>query len=460
MAATSTDAPNPTRPPDPVPRRPAPPGPDLPGPRAPGWWQTAHFLARPTAFFEHHGRRHGDMFFVRLQGLATGKMVVVADPALIEQVFKGDPETLRAGEAAYTTIEPIGGPNSLLVLDAPKHLEDRRLMLPPFHGERMRSYADIMAEEADRSLAGWPVGTPFALRPRMADITLDVIMRAVFGLERDARYEELRRALVAMVENDTAVSTGLMVPALRRDMGPWRGWNAFQAAIADADELIYDEIRRRRAEPDLDAREDILSMLIAGRRRDGSQMDDHELRDELVTMLLAGHETTATGLAWTFELLFRHPGAMARLREGLATGDDAYLEAVVYEALRVRPVIPFVVRVLRQPMELGGHLLPPGVTVVPAIHLVHRRPDLYPQPGAFRPERFLDRKPGTYEWLPFGGGMRRCLGASFALFEMKAVLRRILTQAELEPASARQERIKRRAFTLVPDRGTPAIRRG
>ena len=400
------------------------------------------------------------MFFVPLQGLASGQMVVVADPVLIEQVFKGDPEALRAGEAAYTTIEPIGGPNSLLVLDAPKHLEDRRLMLPPFHGERMRSYADIMAEEADRSLADWPFGTPFALRPRMADITLDVIMRAVFGLERDARYQELRRALVAMVDNDTAVSTALMVPALRRDVGPWRGWNAFQAAIAHSDTLIYDEIRRRRAEPDLDAREDILSMLIAGRRRDGSQMDDRELRDELVTMLLAGHETTATGLAWTFELLFRHPGAMARLREELAAGDDAYLEAVVYEALRVRPVVPFVVRVLRQPMELGGHLLPPGVTVLPAIHLVHRRPDLYPEPGAFRPERFLDRKPGTYEWLPFGGGTRRCLGASFALFEMKAVLRRILTQAELVPASTRQERIKRRAFTLVPDRGTPAIRRG
>jgi cytochrome P450 len=442
------------------PERPAAaPAGDLPGSRAPGWWQTAHFLARPTAFLERHGRRHGDMFSIRLQGLATGRMVVVTDPALIEQVFKGDPEALRAGEAAYTTIEPIGGPNSLLVLDAPKHLEDRRLMLPPFHGERMRSYAGIMAEEADRSLADWPVGTPFALRPRMADITLDVIMRAVFGLERDARYQELRSALIAMVENDTAVSTGLMVPALRRDVGPWRGWNAFRAAIAHADTLIYDEIRRRRAEPNLDAREDILSMLIAGRRRDGSQMDDGELRDELVTMLLAGHETTATGLAWTFELLFRHPGAMARLREELATGDDSYLEAVVHEALRIRPVIPFVVRVLRQPMELGGYLLEPGVTVVPAIHLVHRRQDLYPEPGAFRPERFLGRKPGTYEWLPFGGGMRRCLGASFALFEMKTVLRRILTQAELVPASPRQERIKRRAFTLVPEHGTPAIRR-
>jgi cytochrome P450 family 135 len=440
--------------------QPAAPSSDrLPGPRSPGWWQTAHFLARPTAFFEHHGRRHGDMFFVRLQGLATGKMVVVSEPALIEEVFKGDPDDLRAGEAARTTIEPIGGPNSLLVLDAPKHLEDRRLMLPPFHGERMRSYADIMAEETERSLASWPVDTPFPLRPRMADITLDVIMRAVFGLERDDRYHELRRALVAMVANDRAVSTALMVPALRRDAGPWRGWQAFQTAIARADALIYDEIARRRTAPDLDAREDILSMLLVARRRDGTAMTDRELRDELVTMLLAGHETTATGLAWTFELLFRHPEAMARLRSELATGDDAYLDAVVYEALRVRPVIPFVVRVLKRPMELGGHLLPAGVTVVPAIHLVHRRPDLYPEPAAFRPERFLGRKPGTYEWLPFGGGMRRCLGASFAQFEMAVVVRRILAQAELAPASPRPERIKRRAFTLVPDRGAPAILR-
>lgn len=452
---TSTAAPGPQR----SEARPGRGGaPRPPGPDAPGWWQTAHFLARPTAFLERHRARYGDVFAAHLQGLATGQMVIVSDPALIEQVFKADSDVLRAGEGAYRTLEPIAGPNSLLVLDGQRHLEDRRLMLPPFHGERMRSYERVMSEETDRSLARWPRGQAFSLRPQMAEITLDVIMRAVFGLERGERYEKLRAALLEIVQSDTTVNVALMVPALRRDVGPWRGWSAFREAIARADELLYAEIARRRS-ADLRQREDILSMLILARRRDGSRMTDHELRDELVTLLLAGHETTATGLAWTFELLFRHPRAIDRLREGLAAGEERYLDAVVHESLRVRPVIPFVVRVLRQPIELGGYELPSGVTIVPAIHLVHRRDDLYPQPWAFRPERFLDRKPGTYEWMPFGGGMRRCLGASFAMFEMKVVLRRILTQAELAPASRRPEPMRRRAFTLIPAHGTLAVRR-
>lgn len=422
---------------------------ELPGPTSPGWWQTAHFLARPTVFLERHRARYGDVFAARLQGLATGRMVIVSDPALIEEVFKGDPYALRAGEGAYTTIEPVGGPNSLLVLDAPKHLEDRRLMLPPFHGERMRAYADVMVEEAERSLARWPVGQPFPLRPHMAGITLDVIMRAVFGLDRGERYERLRAALLEMVESDTAVSLALMVPALRRDVGPWRGWSAFRQAIARADVLLYDEIARRRASDELSEREDILSMLILAQRRDGSRMDDRELRDELVTLLVAGHETTATALAWTFERLVRHPDVLARVRA--ENGD--YLDAVIKETLRLRPILPIVVRRLAAPFQVAGHELPAGVAVTPCIYLMHRRPDVYPEPLAFRPERFLERPAGTYTWIPFGGGVRRCLGASFALFEMKQVLSTILPQVELRSAPGQGERIVRRAITYVPEHG-------
>lgn len=414
---------------------------------------------RPTVFLERNWRRYGDVFAASFRGLGTGQMVIVADPALIEQIFKGDPDLLRAGEAAYNTIEPIGGSNSLLVLDAPKHIEDRKLMLPPFHGDRMRAYASIMVEETERSLAAWPVDDPFPLRPKMAGIALDVIMRAAFGLTRGQRYDELRRALLSLVENDTALSVSLMVPWLRRDFGPWRAWSAIQRALARVDELLYREIADRRSVNDLQDREDILSMLVLARRKDGTHLTDQELRDELMTLLLAGHETTATGLAWTFELLFRHPQVMARLLESLGSGDETYLEAVINETLRVRPVIPFVVRVVRESMQLGEYVLDRNVTVVPAVHLVHRREDLYPEPWAFRPERFLDRKPGTYEWLPFGGGTRRCIGASFALFEMRTVLRTVLSQTALVAARPQREQMRRRAFTLVPEHGTLAIRR-
>lgn len=431
----------------------------VPGSRAPGWVQTADFLRSPTSFLERNRRRYGDIFSARLHGLATGRMVMVADPKLIEEVFKADPYMLKAGEAAYTTIAPIGGPNSLLVLDAPEHLEDRRLLLPPLHGERLRAYADVIAEETDRSVATWPIGTPFPMRRPMADITLDVIMRAVFGLERGGRYDALRQALVDSTSGETAISLGLMVPAFRRDLGPFRAWSEFEAAVARTDALLYAEIADRRKTDDLEQRPDILSMLILARRKNGTPMTDHELRDELVTLLLAGHETTATGLSWTMELLYRHPAVLAKLRASVAAGDEEYLDAVIHEALRVRPVIPFVFRVLTRPIQLGGYALDAGVTVVPAVHLVHRREDLYPRSAEFRPERFLGRSPGTYEWLPFGGGTRRCIGASFALMEMRVVLQRVLAQTMLEPAGKRPEKTRRRAFTLVPARGAMTIRR-
>ncbi|MGK2877455.1 MAG: cytochrome P450 [Solirubrobacterales bacterium] len=432
---------------------------NVPGPGGPRWLQTVHFLARPTSFLERNQRKHGDTFAGHLAGLGRGRMIVVSDPATIEEVFKSDPYVLQAGRAAAGTITPIAGSNSLLVLDAPKHLEDRRLMSPPFHGERMRTYESVMVEETHRSMAGWPHGEPFELREKMADITLDVILRAVFGMERSAAYDELRAALLAMVQNDSAVSLGLMVPGLRRDIGPWRKWSAFERAVEHGNTLIFAEIARRRESDEISDRVDILSMLMEADREDGSKMSDQELRDELITLLLAGHETTSTGMAWTFELLFRHPEAMEKLRASIQDGESDYLEAVIYESLRLRTVIPFVARVVSQPTTIGGYDLEIGDTVVPAVHLVHRRADIYPDPESFRPERFLNTKPGTYEWIPFGGGMRRCIGASFATFEMKTLIREILTHTELAPASSRPERVRRRAFTLVPNHGTMTIQR-
>lgn len=428
--------------------------------RLPALAQTAWFLKSPHGFLEDNAQRLGPVFRARILGFGSGDFAFVSDPALIERVFTHRGSNLLAGRAAYTTIEPVGGANSLLVLDPPRHLEERKLMLPAFHGDRMRSYRDVIAEETRRSIASWPSGVPFPLRPRFAEIALDVIMRAVFGLARGPNYSDLRAALLSVVENDRMISLALMLPAIRRDVGPWRSWSNFRRQIRAADHLIFREIEERWNDPDLASRDDILSMLLLARRDDGSALTMEELRDELVTMLLAGHETTATALAWTFDQLFHNPHVLEELQANVASGapDPALIDAVIYEALRVRPVIPFVVRTLTEPWELAGFELPAGCTVAPAIYAVHRDPRVYPDPGRFDPTRFLERRPGTYEWLPFGGGTRRCIGASFALFEMRTVLETVLAETTLRPNSDRPERIRRRAFMLVPAHGTPAVR--
>lgn len=430
----------------------------LPWVGSPSWVQTAQFLARPDLFLERNWRRHGDVFGARIKGFGTGRQVVIADPKLIEQVFRGSPRVLRLGEVAKGPVIPLAGPNSLLALDAPVHLAHRKVLNPPFHGKRMQAYAGIMAEAADRSLAEWPRARPFPLRPRFADITMDVIMRAVFGIEAGSRHEELSAALLKMISSNLPLSLALTFPALRRDFGPVRAWSQMLRAKARADALIYDEIATRRRVEDLEEREDILSMLLMARFEDGTPMSDEEIHDELVTMLLAGHETTATALAWTFDLLLHHPEVLARLREELAAGDESYLDAVVNESLRVRPVVATSQRVVSEPLEIDGYRFGAGLTILSAIWLVHRRPDLYPDPLEFRPERFLGVRPPTYEWIPFGGGVRRCIGANFAPMEMKVVVKQILTQAELAPARAELERPRNRVVLLAPRHGTMAIR--
>jgi cytochrome P450 len=308
------------------------------------------------------------------------------------------------------------GERSVLLLDGAEHLRQRKLLLPPFHGERMRAYEQVMVEAADRTIDSWPVGTEFTMLPSMQALTLDVILRAVFGVTDEARSAELKRRLRAMIE-PVASRAGvllLVVSGGRRGSGAGEDFARKRRAV---DELIYEEIAARRGAADLAQREDVLSMLVLARDEGGSPMTDGELRDELLTLLVAGHETTATSLAWAFELLLRNPGVLGRLRESLASGEDAYLGAVVKETLRIRPVILGIGRVVRgdEPFEVGGWPIPPGVEINPSIAAVHRRADRYPEAREFRPERFLGPEaPDTYTWLPFGGGTRRCLGASFA----------------------------------------------
>jgi cytochrome P450 len=415
-----------------------------PGPKQPMLVQTLGWVTRPGPYLERLRDRYGDAFTLRIHN--EGTWVMMSDPAAVKQVFTGDAAVLRAGEA-NGVLAPMVGRSSVLTLDGREHLAQRKLLLPPFHGERMKAYGDLMTQVAEAEVATWPAGEAVAARPRMQHLTLEIIMRAIFGLSEPAALDRLRSALTAMLDWTLDPSRlaifvvlgphGLVkLPSYRRVMGR-------------VDDVIYDEIERRRAAGDLDERADILSMLLSARHDDGTPMTDRELRDELMTLLVAGHETTATALSWALERLARHPDAWERLR----SGDEAYLDAVIKETLRLRPVLPIVVRRLKAPMEIGGYELPAGVSVAPCIYLVHRRPDVYPDPMAFRPERFLEQPAGTYTWIPFGGGVRRCLGAAFAQFEMATVLRVLAARrASLAADGAPPERVARRSITLVPAR--------
>jgi cytochrome P450 len=419
-----------------------------PGPRWPTPLTTLGWMARPFPFVERCRDRYGDTFTLRIAREAP--WVFVSHPDAVKQVFTGDPRLLHAGEA-NGILRPILGHHSVLLLDDDRHMAQRKLMLPAFHGERMQRYGDVMTAIAEREIASWPRGGDLELAPRMQALTLEVILRAIFGVDEGERLDRLRAALRTAMEfaTDPKTVAGLILRGYERAERHPR----LRAALDPVDALLADEIHRRREAPDLGERDDILSLLVQARHEDGSPMTDTELRDELMTLLVAGHETTATGLAWALERLVRHPAALERLREEVLAGDEEYLDAVVKETLRLRPVLAIVLRKLMAPMEIAGHRLPAGVNVVPCIYLMHRREDIYPDPRAFRPERFLERPAGTYTWIPFGGGVRRCLGASFALFEMKTVLAAVVRGAGLRPADPAPERTRRRAITHAPARG-------
>jgi cytochrome P450 family 135 len=416
-----------------------------PGPRTPRAVQSAGWLLRPGPWLTRLRDRYGPTFTIRIAN--EPDWVMLTDHEDVRQVFTGDPEVLHAGEA-NAILRPMLGPRSVLLLDDAAHMAQRKLLLPPFHGERMRRYADLVRAIAEREVAGWPADAAVEARPRMQAITLEVIMRAIFGVEDPARLERLRAALERMLDWTTDPRRLFLIAGI----GPRRleSVTAFRAAMAPVHALLEEEIARGRLDPRLEGREDILALLLQASHDDGSPMTVEEIRDELITLLVAGHETTATALAWALERLARHPAAWARLREEVAAGEEDYLDAVVKETLRPRPVIPIVLRHLKAPMRIGGWDLPAGVTVVPCIYLVHRDPAVYPEPLAFRPERFIESPAGTYTWIPFGGGVRRCLGASFALFEMKTVLRVIAGRARLRADDPAPARSTRRAITLVP----------
>ena len=423
-----------------------------PGPRLPRVIQTAGFMLAGPRFLEACRRRYGNA--VTFSTVFDNKFVMLFDPALTKQLFQGSNEQLHAGEA-NALLGPILGERSVLLLDGAEHLRHRRLLLPPFHGRRMQAYADVMRDAADREIESWPIGEPFALLPSMQSLTLAVIMRAVFGYEPGQEEDELRRRLREMVE-PLAQPRGLLLLVTAGRLGTRRpAAQRFEQSRRAVDEILHAEIARRRADKDLGERDDVFSALLLAEDENGQRLTDREVRDELLTLLLAGHETTATGLAWTFDLLLHAPAVLERALEL----DDTYLDAVVKEALRIRPVIPGVGRVVRgEPFRLGEYAIPPGVEINPSIRMIHRRKDLYPQPSAFRPERFLgENPPDTYTWVPFGGGTRRCLGASFAQTEMRIVLRRVLERARLEAADPKPAEVQFRGITLAPRSGARVV---
>jgi cytochrome P450 family 135 len=419
-----------------------PPGPPLPMPV-----QTAIWSRQARRMLYACQDRYGDIFTIRLA--YEGTWVMLADPETVKQVFTGDPKVFHAGEGNQI-LGTVLGENSILVLDEKPHMSQRKLLLPPFHGERMQAYGETMREIAAEEIAGWPTGTPYALRPRMQALTLEVILRTVFGVDKGevGKLAELREALREFL--DLTTNPRLLLPVLLIGPDRVRRISAFRRRIERVDELIYREIAARRGADDLEERDDVLSLLVGARHEDGSPMSDTEIRDELLTLLVAGHETTATSLSWAVERLCRRPAKLARLREEVEAGSDEYLTATIQETLRLRPVISIVLRRLTEPVEIGGYELPAGVSVAPSIYLMHRNPAIYPNPQAFEPERFLANPPGTYTWIPFGGGVRRCLGAAFAQFEMAVVLRELVSRRQIRPADPRPERVFRRAITETP----------
>ena len=434
---------------------PRPPRAQLPpGPRTPGILQALLFARDPLGSTMAVHRRFGEPFTVKSPGFGTS--VVFSAPELVKQIVTGDPQVFHAG-LANAPIRPVLGPWSLLALDRAPHMRQRKLLLPPFHGERLRSYAGLIGELAEREVASWPLGAPFRMHERMERLTLEVILEVVFGIADTARKDELRRLLPLLVRSSRMlVFWGAVV---HRDVGPLHPQATFEARRDAVDALLYAEIAERRAMPAAERarRNDILSLLVEAEHEDGTPMGDAEIRDQLATLVLAGHETTATALTWAVDQLGRNPAAHARLRADEA--DAAYLDAVIREVLRIRPVVPVVGRTVTEPVRIGGHPIPAGTDLAAAMIVTHHRPDVHPEPARFRPERFLpgaDEVP-PYAWLPFGGGVRRCIGASFAQFEMATILR-VLARTPLRLTARRPEPIRATGVTIVPGNGVRVVR--
>ena len=432
---------------------PLPPGPTLAPPL-----QVVRWIRNPFRLMDECRARFGDTFTLRLP--PSGPMVLFSDPEAIKEIFALGPDEGHAGKANLI-LRPFVGNHSVLLLDGAEHLRQRKMMLPSFHGERMQAFGHSMIELAHDSIDRWPIGEAFAVHRPMQSVTLQVIVRTVFGVEEGPRFTEVSDLVARTLEASTW--PGLLFPFLQLDLGRYSPWGRFLRLQRRSGEILRGEIRRGR-ERGTAGRTDVLATLLEARDEAGRPLTEDEVHDELVTLLVAGHETTATSLAWALRWILPDRELVARLREEIASaeGDPGriakldLLDATVKEALRLQPIVPLVGRVLQQPTRIGGRDLPAGALVAPAIYLVHQRPSLYPEPQRFRPQRFLTFKPGPSEWLPFGGGLRRCIGAAFAIYEMKMVLASILPRVDARLADDRVG-LKRRGITLAPSAGLPIV---
>jgi cytochrome P450 len=424
-----------------------------PGPRMPSALQATGWALRPLAFMDRCAERYGEIFTLRIR---RGRpWVFLTNPDHVKQVFTTEPQLLRAGAGeANPLLGPLLGSRSVMLQDEPTHMTDRKRILPSFHGQRMQAYGEMMADVARREIDRWPLGEPFELWPRMQAISLEVVMRAVFGDVEGERLERLRERMVDLTNWVNSPSRLALLAAVGE-----RSMTAnprFRAVMRPVEELALEEVRLRRAAPDGDRHEDILSMLERTSGEDGAPMDDEKMRDELVTFLSDG--PTATSLAWAFERLLRHPEKLSRLRAEVLAGDsEEYVDAVVKETLRLCPAVPVVMRRLTEPMQLAGYTIPADTIVAPCVYLMHRRADIYPQPRSFQPERFLGDSAGTYTWIPFGGGVRRCVAVVFAQLEMKRVIQTVLREVDLHPAESRSEGAARSSVSFAPDGGATVI---
>jgi cytochrome P450 len=423
--------------------------------------QVLWFGQRQWNFMFHYHQKFGEVWSPR--GYVRGQAAVTCHPDHIRSIFTAPPEKVPT-LAAESPLRPVLGPGSVLTSNGPRHLRQRKLLLPAFHGEAIARYQEMIAEAAAREMGRWPVGRPFALAPRMQAITLDVIMGGIFGIEGRPRAGTLEHALRTAIRELLRSST---MPGAKlaewMNIGHDEPFGLTWIGLQIPDRFVYGIIRKRRRAADLDQRTDIMSLIMRARTEDGEALTDRELRDELMTLVLAGHETTANQLAWTWERLVRTPAAHDRLRDSVRSecqGADEVVEATITEAMRVRPVIPITGRRVAVPWRLGAYGVPAGTPVALSMLLLHHREDLYPEPLAFRPERWIEHKPGTYEWIPFGGGTRRCLGAALAMAEQRVVLRMMAQRLDIEAADDKPERPKHRNVTMIPARGGRVVIRG
>ncbi|MEU8181102.1 cytochrome P450 [Micromonospora sp. NPDC049047] len=412
-----------------------------PGPRIPAMVQTLRMQSDPLGFLGSAMKQFGEIFSIKV--MAVGDVVVITTPEMMEQVFTG-PEDVVQGGAGQEMIEPAVGPHSIFLSDEEEHTRKRRIMLPPFHRQAVRRYAQEIDRVAERHIASWPKNEPLDMRSRAQDIAMEVIIRIIFGIRDDVRVAAIRDRLVALRKPMHAV---IMMPALRRELGPLSPWSVYRRRRAAVDEIIYSEIAAFRAEPDPE-RDDFLATMVRARHSDGAALTDDEIRDQLMSMLFAGQETTALGMAWAIDLMAHHPDAMARARD-----DRDYLSAVIDETLRLRPPLFHVARRISRPMTVGGYELSAGTTVMVAILLVHRQPGLYPAPDEFRPERFLGERPPRFGYVPFAAGARRCLGMHLATMELTIVLERLLRTMEVTAVRAKPDDPRLFHITLVPRHG-------